>query len=64
MPEITVSLDGKDHRIMDGEHTACGLVVPHGTDWVDTLTDPCSTCFPKSSKKALASEPDAEPAEA
>jgi hypothetical protein len=46
MPEITVSLDGQDHRIIGDEKTFCGLVVPHGTEWVDTLTKPCPVCFP------------------
>lgn len=26
-------LDGKWHAIAEGEHTECGLVIPHGNGW-------------------------------
>ncbi len=60
MPEITVNLDGQDHRILGDEHTYCGLVVPHGTEWVDTITSPCPVCFPKTAKDEEPAKPAAK----
>ena len=36
---IRVSLDGHVHLLVEDEHTACGLLVPHGTEWVDAPVD-------------------------
>lgn len=32
-PKYT-EIDGKAHLIVEGEHTECGLVIPHGNGWV------------------------------
>jgi hypothetical protein len=45
-PIIVTLDDGKDHLIVDGEITGCGQLVPHATDWQDSTTKPCKTCFP------------------
>lgn len=34
-----VELDGAWHPIADNEHTPCGLVVPHGTEWTSAVPD-------------------------
>jgi hypothetical protein len=36
---IRVSLKGHVHELVGDEHTACGLPVPHGTDWSDEPVD-------------------------
>ena len=35
MPRVPIytSLDGEWHLIVEGEHTKCGLVIPHGNGW-------------------------------
>lgn len=56
MAQVTVTIDGKDHR-ETGERdnlTMCGLEVPYGSPWGyverDGLTKPCSKCFPEEAK--------------
>ena len=44
MDQVTVTLEGKDHKIFHGEHTVCGLPVPHGTTREDGAKE-CKTCF-------------------
>ena len=55
MDQVIVSLDGKDHKIGQGEHTVCGIPVPHGTPREEGAK-PCPTCFPKDEV-----EPEPEP---
>lgn len=57
---IIVNFDGKDHRILDGEATACGLIAPHGLEWQSEVSKPCPVCFPEG-KKAANTEPEPEP---
>lgn len=50
---IVVTLDdGKQHRILDGEVTACGQVVPMGLDWQAEIKSACPVCFPEGTRKA------------
>lgn len=51
MPEITVTIDDQQHRILGDEKTYCALTVPHGTPWVEEVTNPCPVCFPDAKAK-------------
>jgi hypothetical protein len=47
---VYVYLEGAWHPIADDEHTPCGLVVPHGTEWA-TETPEVIHCGPNATKK-------------
>lgn len=43
-----VVLDDLPHVLVGDEHTACGLLVPHGTNWSTTQPDDlCDECADK-----------------
>lgn len=43
-----VVLDDQPHVLVGDEHTACGLLVPHGTGWSTSEPDDlCAECAEK-----------------
>jgi len=53
-----VVLEDESHVLVGDEHTACGLLVPHGTDWVTARPDKlCAEC----AEKALGETPTGKP---
>lgn len=48
--------DGLDHRIVDGEITGCGQIVPEATPWQDGPTQGCTVCFPEAAKPTKATK--------
>ena len=56
MDQVIVTLDGKDHKIGYGEHTVCGIPVPHGTPREDGVKE-CKVCFPKDEEEAAPEAP-------